>query len=163
MCTGSERLLTLNSLPSRAACKRWQRMTGAITQQLRLQASSRRGRNETGAPLAENGPRASAADTEPGVGQETNGGHTWRTSATRPALAGERRTLPGSTAAAPPPRARATSTLRSNVATAAPPAGRHFRVRRLATPTRPAGTSGSSASLLPLRGTALPGAAAPVG
>lgn len=49
MCTGSERLLTLNSLPSRAAWKRWQRMTGTITPQLRLQASSRRGRNETGA------------------------------------------------------------------------------------------------------------------
>lgn len=71
---------------------------------------------------------------------------------TCPALARERRTLPGS-AAAPPPRPRATSTLRSNVAAAAPPAGRNFRVRRLATPTQPAGTSGSSGPLLPPRGT----------
>lgn len=103
------------------------------------------------APSAESGPRASAADTEPGEGQEPNGRHTWQTSATCPASAGERRTLPGSAAAAPPPRPRATSTLRSNVAAAAPPAGRHFRVRRLATPTPPAGTSGSSRSLLPQR------------
>lgn len=120
-------------------------------------------KRDGGAPSAENGPRASAADTEPGEGQETNGGHTWRTSATCPALAGERRPLPGSAAAAPPPRPRATSTLRSNVAAAAPPAGRHFRVQQLAKPTRPGGTSGSSASLLPPRGTALPGAAKPVG
>lgn len=105
-------------------------------------------KRDRGAPSAESGPRASAADTEPGEGQEPNGRHTWRTSATCPASAGERRTLPGSAAAAPPPRPRATSTLRSNVAAAAPPAGRHFRVRRLVTPTLPAGTSGNSRPLL---------------
>lgn len=116
-------------------------------------------KRDRGAPSAENGPRASAADTEPGEGQETNGGHTWRTSVTCPVLAGEPRTLPGSAAAAPPPRPRATSTLRSNVAAAAPPTGRHFRVRQLTTPTQPPGTSGSRSSLLPHRGTALPGAA----
>lgn len=115
-------------------------------------------KRDRGAPSAQSGPRASAADTEPGERQETNGRHTRRTSATCPALAGERRTLPGSGAAAPPPQPRATSTLRSNVAAAAPPAGRHFRVRRLTTPTLPAGTSGSSGSLLPPCGPALPGA-----
>lgn len=164
MCTESWRVLTSNTLRSRAAWKRWRRMTGAITRRRRLQALSRRGRNETGARRQRRaglGPRASAADTEPGEGQEPNGRHTWRTSATCPASAGERRTLPGSAAAAPPPRPRATSTLRSNVAAAAPPAGRHFRVRRLATPTPPAGTSGSRRSLLPPSGTALPGAVPP--
>lgn len=101
-------------------------------------------KRDRGAPSAENGPRASAADTEPGERQETNGGHTWRTSATCPALAGDRRTLPRSAAAAPPPQPRATSTLRSNVAAAAPPAG---------------ATSGCGSSPRPLSRLALPGAA----
>lgn len=103
-----------------------------------------RPKGDRGAPSAESGPRASVADTEPGEEQGTNSRHTWRTSATCPALAGERRTLPGSAAAAPPPRPRATSTFRSNVAAAAPPR---------------AATSGCGASPRPPCRPALPGAA----
>lgn len=49
LCAESWRVLTSNTLRSRAAWKRWRRMTGAITRRRRLQALSWRGRNETGA------------------------------------------------------------------------------------------------------------------
>lgn len=136
-------------------------MTGSITRLRRLQALSRRGRNETGARRQRRaglGPRQRTPNLARGRKQtaDTPGGPR---RPVRPALAGDRRTLPApAAAAAPPPRPRATSTIRSNVAAAAPPAGRHFRVRRLATPTLPAVTSGSRVSLLPPGGAVLPGA-----
>lgn len=160
------RVLTSSSLRSRAAWKPWRRMTGAITGLLRLQALSRRGRNETGARRQRRaglGPRQRTPNPARGREQTADAPGGPRRPVC-PAMAGERRALPASAAAAaPPPRPRATSTLRSNVAAAAPPAGRHFRVRGLTTPTLPAGTSGSNGSPLPPGGTALPGAVAPGG
>lgn len=122
-------------------------------------------KRDRGAPSAESGPRASAADSEPGEGQETNGRHTWRTSATclscvsqRPSDSPRiRRCSPSSAAEghlhAPLQRGSRSPAcgppLPGAASRHAHPADRNFREPRFAPPTRRDGTSGSN---VPLKG-----------
>ncbi|XP_052591804.1 uncharacterized protein LOC128108811 [Peromyscus californicus insignis] len=117
-------------------------------------------KRDRGAASAESGPRASAADTEPGEGQETNGRHTWRTSATCLSCVSRRtsdsprirrRRRPSSAAQghlhAPLQRGSRSPACGPALPGAethhAHPTGRHFREQRFAPPSRRDGTSGS--------------------